>query len=79
MTEKCIKCGRFISYKDIENEKVIEGYDRAWDGEPIGKWYEHKKCNVKCSFCEGKGQVKYICNDDIYGEHFQYRACHFCR
>ena len=44
---RCIECGRFISYESMQKEEVIQGIDRAWDGEPIQEYYVHKKCDNK--------------------------------
>lgn len=44
MNIKCIDCGRFISYKDIEEGKAKSERSYAWDGEPIEDYYIHVNC-----------------------------------
>lgn len=41
---KCVECGKFISYKQIDDGIAFKGSDQAWDGEIKDIWYAHKKC-----------------------------------
>ncbi len=44
---KCSDCGKFISYNEIENEKVDYHYQPDTDFTYESEYYSHKQCNNK--------------------------------
>lgn len=41
---RCAECGKFISYKEIEDGEAVSERSYAWDGEPIEDYWLHNKC-----------------------------------